>query len=113
MNEGQRGGSESRQHTGSSISFTEHQLKRQADLTKSFSKRRHLGELHKHHTRDKRSFEKFHEARQKAEEEVSTTGTPMPDDLQLMATISGELSLDQLYEVGSETAYLRAESNRA
>ncbi|KAI5672794.1 hypothetical protein M9H77_13158 [Catharanthus roseus] len=46
-NEG-RGGWGVRKHTCSSISFTEHQFKRQVDLTKRFSKSRHLEELHKH-----------------------------------------------------------------
>ncbi|KAI5662397.1 hypothetical protein M9H77_21720 [Catharanthus roseus] len=35
---------------------------------------------------------KFHEARQKAEEEAAATGAPMLDDLQFMATISSGLS---------------------
>ncbi|KAI5656458.1 hypothetical protein M9H77_25251 [Catharanthus roseus] len=37
----------------------------------------------------------------------------MPNDLQLMATISGELSWGQLYGAGSEVAHLRAESSGA
>ncbi|KAI5654344.1 hypothetical protein M9H77_31531 [Catharanthus roseus] len=38
---------------------------------------------------------------------------PMPNDLQLMATISGGLSHSQLYGDGSEAAHLKAESSRA
>ncbi|KAI5674073.1 hypothetical protein M9H77_14437 [Catharanthus roseus] len=56
---------------------------------------------------------KFHKARQKAEEEAAAKGTPMPDDLQLMATISGGLSRVELYRADSKAAHLRAESNRA
>ncbi|KAI5650121.1 hypothetical protein M9H77_36126 [Catharanthus roseus] len=36
------------------ISFSEHWLKRQADLMERFSKSRHLEELHKHRSRDKK-----------------------------------------------------------
>ncbi|KAI5678459.1 hypothetical protein M9H77_09409 [Catharanthus roseus] len=95
----------------------------QADLMERFSKSRHLGELHKHQTGDKKGqymdfhseefWKKFHEARQKAEEEASTTGSPMPDDLQLMATIFGGLSHSRLYAAGLEATHLRIENSRA
>ncbi|KAI5662780.1 hypothetical protein M9H77_22103 [Catharanthus roseus] len=49
----------------------------------------------------------------KAEEEAAEHGAPMPDNLQLMAIISGGLSRDLLYVAGSEAAHLRAESSRA
>ncbi|KAI5669900.1 hypothetical protein M9H77_19753 [Catharanthus roseus] len=70
--------------TGVSISFAEDQLKRK----------------------------KFHEARQKAGEGVAATGTPIPNNFQLMATISGGLCRDRLYRAGSEAAYLRVQSSR-
>ncbi|KAI5671888.1 hypothetical protein M9H77_12252 [Catharanthus roseus] len=39
---------------------------------------------------------KFHEVRQTVEEETAAIGAPMPDDLQLMASIFGGLSRGQL-----------------
>ncbi|KAI5663266.1 hypothetical protein M9H77_22589 [Catharanthus roseus] len=66
-------------HTGGSISVREHQLKmirtNQADLSERFSKSRHLEELHKHQSRDKKGqYPRFHEARQITEEEAAATG---------------------------------------
>ncbi|KAI5661773.1 hypothetical protein M9H77_21096 [Catharanthus roseus] len=52
-NEGWRGGRAGK-HTSGCISFTDHQLKRQVDLTERFSKSRHLKELHKHQSGDKK-----------------------------------------------------------
>ncbi|KAI5678003.1 hypothetical protein M9H77_08953 [Catharanthus roseus] len=69
----------------------------QADLTDRFSKSRHLEALHNIRLRIRRD----------------TTGTPMPNDLQLISTISGGLSRDWLYGAGSEAAHLRAENSRA
>ncbi|KAI5667856.1 hypothetical protein M9H77_17709 [Catharanthus roseus] len=63
-------------------------------------------------TFSKEFWTKFHEARQKAKEEAAATGTPMPDDLQLMATISDGLSCNQLYGAGPEAAHLRVESSQ-
>ncbi|KAI5672460.1 hypothetical protein M9H77_12824 [Catharanthus roseus] len=117
------GGPKSRKAHGHSISFTEHQLKRQADLTERFSKSRHLEELHKYQTWDKKEqyvdtfseefWAKFHKAQQKAEEEATATGAPMPDDLQLMATTPGGLIRGQLYGAGSQATHLRVENSRA
>ncbi|KAI5667812.1 hypothetical protein M9H77_17665 [Catharanthus roseus] len=88
---------------------SEQESTHQTDLIERFSKSRHLEELHKHQTRDKKGqYTKFHEARQKAEEEAATTGTPMPHDLQLMATISTGLSHGWLYKADSKAAHLRA-----
>ncbi|KAI5661701.1 hypothetical protein M9H77_21024 [Catharanthus roseus] len=89
----------------------------QADLTERFSKSRHLEELHKHQSGNKkRQYMDFQSkeflARQKAEKEAATTCTSMPDDLQLMATISSRLSRDWLYEPSSEVAHLRSESSQ-
>ncbi|KAI5670602.1 hypothetical protein M9H77_10966 [Catharanthus roseus] len=56
---------------------------------------------------------KFHEAQQKAEEEAAATGAPLPDDLQLMATVSGGLDRSRLYGAGSKTAHLRAKNSQA
>ncbi|KAI5682310.1 hypothetical protein M9H77_03538 [Catharanthus roseus] len=111
-NEGSEGVQGVGKHTGGSISFMEHRLMRQAYLTDRFFKSRNLEELHKHQTRDRKGvcgfsirgvLMKFHEARQKAEEEVVAIGTLMPDDLQLLGTIAA----------GSEAVHLKAESNRA
>ncbi|KAI5668425.1 hypothetical protein M9H77_18278 [Catharanthus roseus] len=60
-------------HTGSSVSFTEHRLKREA----------------------------------------VATGVPLPNDLQLMAPVSGGLECGRLYGAGSKATHLRAESSRA
>ncbi|KAI5681984.1 hypothetical protein M9H77_03212 [Catharanthus roseus] len=80
-----RGGRGAGEHIDGSISFTEHQLKKS----------------------------KFHEARQKDNEEVVATGTAMLDELQLMATIASEVSCDWLFGTGSEAAHFRAENSRA
>ncbi|KAI5663547.1 hypothetical protein M9H77_22870 [Catharanthus roseus] len=74
-------------------------------LTERVSKSRHLEELHKLQTRDKNGqyvdfhseefWMKFHEARQKVEEEAAATGAAMPDDIQLIS--------------GLEVGHLRAE----
>ncbi|KAI5666996.1 hypothetical protein M9H77_16849 [Catharanthus roseus] len=91
--------------------------------TERFSKSRHLEELHKHQSVDKKAkyadfhskefWLRFHETRQKAKEEVVATGIALSDDLQLMATISGRLEGGWLYGAGSEVADLKAESCRA
>ncbi|KAI5666394.1 hypothetical protein M9H77_16247 [Catharanthus roseus] len=83
----------------------------QGNLTERFSKRRHLEELYNHQTGAKKGqYTKFYKARQKAEEEATATGAPIPDDLQLMATISGGLSHDRLYGACSDVAHLRTEA---
>ncbi|KAI5662857.1 hypothetical protein M9H77_22180 [Catharanthus roseus] len=84
---------------------------KQVDLTERFSKSRHLEELHKHQGMDKKR-KRFHEARQKAEEEVATKVVLFSDDFELMATVSGGLDRGQLYKIGSKAAHLRAESSR-
>ncbi|KAI5648341.1 hypothetical protein M9H77_34346 [Catharanthus roseus] len=88
-----------------------HQLKRKTDLMERLSKSRHLEELHKHQSGDKKGqyvdfhseefWARFHEVRQKGEEEA------------LLAIVSGGLDRSRLYGVGSEAAHLRAESSRA
>ncbi|KAI5666629.1 hypothetical protein M9H77_16482 [Catharanthus roseus] len=94
----------------------------QADLIERFSKSRHLEELHKLAEDKKMQYmdifsekfwTKFHEAPKKAEEEAAATSIPIPDDLQLMAIISGGLSRDRLYGAGSNAAHIRAESSGA
>ncbi|KAI5649813.1 hypothetical protein M9H77_35818 [Catharanthus roseus] len=93
--------------------FWEHIIKYwKTDLTYKFSKSRHLEELHKHHTGDKKRqyvdfqseefWTKFHKARQKAKVEAATTGTPMPY----------ALHCGRLYGAGSKAAHLRAKSSR-
>ncbi|KAI5683160.1 hypothetical protein M9H77_04388 [Catharanthus roseus] len=87
-----------------------------------FSKSRHLDELYKYHTGNKKGqyvdtflekfWTEFHEARQKAEDEAAVMDTPIPDDLQLIANILGGLSCGKLYGAGLEAAHLRAESSR-
>ncbi|KAI5681413.1 hypothetical protein M9H77_02641 [Catharanthus roseus] len=79
----------------------------QQHLTERFSKSRHLEELNKHQTGDKKDqyvdfhseefWKKFHEARQKAKDKTVTTGAPMPKDPELMSTICGGLRSIQLY----------------
>ncbi|KAI5671880.1 hypothetical protein M9H77_12244 [Catharanthus roseus] len=65
-----------------------------SDSMERFSKSRHLEELHKHQTGDKKGqyvdfyLEEFW-AQQKTEKEIIATGVPMPDVLQLMAIIFG------------------------
>ncbi|KAI5649639.1 hypothetical protein M9H77_35644 [Catharanthus roseus] len=91
-------------------------------LIERFSKSKHLEELHKYQNGDKKEqymdflseefWSKFHEAQQRVEEEIAATGIAMPDEVQLMATIVGGLSLSQLYGAGWEEAYLRAKSSR-
>ncbi|KAI5678390.1 hypothetical protein M9H77_09340 [Catharanthus roseus] len=91
----------------------------QADLTERFSKSRHLEELHMHQIRDKKGQLTFHIINEILRDSTEgrggscSMGALMPNDLQLMATISGGLSRGQLYGAGTETAYLRAESSRA
>ncbi|KAI5666641.1 hypothetical protein M9H77_16494 [Catharanthus roseus] len=89
-----------RKHTDGSISFIEHQFKRQVDLIERFSKSRYLEDLYKHQTRDKKGqCVDFHsEEFWKAEEETAAIDAPIPDDFQLMATISGRLSRRRLYQ---------------
>ncbi|KAI5676427.1 hypothetical protein M9H77_07377 [Catharanthus roseus] len=60
-NEGWGGGWGRRagKHIDSSIFITEHQLKRQVDLTERFSKSKHLEELKKHYTGDKKGQRNF------------------------------------------------------
>ncbi|KAI5677670.1 hypothetical protein M9H77_08620 [Catharanthus roseus] len=91
-----------------------HRALGEEDLTERFSKSRHLEELHKHQTGNKKGqYVDFHsEEFWKAEEKVAATGAPMPRDLQLMSTISGGLSRGSLYGAGSEAAHLRAESSQ-
>ncbi|KAI5667284.1 hypothetical protein M9H77_17137 [Catharanthus roseus] len=80
--------------TGGSISFIEHQLKRSEDK--------------------KGQYVDFHsEEFWKAEKEAIATTAPLPDDLRLMATVSGGLDRSRSYGVGSEEAHLRAESSLA
>ncbi|KAI5678718.1 hypothetical protein M9H77_09668 [Catharanthus roseus] len=85
--------------------------------TQRFSKSRHLEELHKHQSRDKKGqYVDFHSkefwARQKAKEEATATGAPLPNDLQLITTISDGLDRGWLCGVGLEAAHLRAESSQ-
>ncbi|KAI5661991.1 hypothetical protein M9H77_21314 [Catharanthus roseus] len=54
---------------------------------------------------------KFHELRQKTEEEAATMGA-MPDELQLMANIAEGLKHGQLYGASSVAAHLLAESGQ-
>lgn len=49
----------------------------------------------------------------KAQEEAAAIGTPMPDDLCLIAVADSGMSRGHLYGAGLKTAYLRAESSRA
>ncbi|KAI5658548.1 hypothetical protein M9H77_27341 [Catharanthus roseus] len=61
------------------------------DLTRRFSKSRHLEELHKHQSKDKKGqyvdlhseefWVRFHEAQQKVNEEAADTDAPLPNDL--------------------------------
>ncbi|KAI5649332.1 hypothetical protein M9H77_35337 [Catharanthus roseus] len=90
---GGEGGLEGRKHKSSSISFIEHQGYKKGQYVDSYS-------------------EEFW-AWQKAEEKTAATDAPLPNDLQLLATLSGELDRSQLYEVGFEAAHLRAMSSQA
>ncbi|KAI5663012.1 hypothetical protein M9H77_22335 [Catharanthus roseus] len=54
---------------------------------------------------------KFYEARQKGEEEVAAMGAPIPNDLQLTATISSGLSCGRLSGAGLEVAHLKVENS--
>ncbi|KAI5682135.1 hypothetical protein M9H77_03363 [Catharanthus roseus] len=71
----------------------------QADLTERFSKSKHLEELYRHQTRDKKGqyVDTFSEEFWKAVEEAAAMGTPIPDYIQLMAIISCGLSQDYVY----------------
>ncbi|KAI5675628.1 hypothetical protein M9H77_06578 [Catharanthus roseus] len=92
---------------------------KQTDLMEWFSKSRHLEELHKHQSGDKKGqyvdflSEEFWMSFGYAKEEATAMSILLPDDLQLMATVSGGLDLDQLYGAGSEAAHLRVERSRA
>ncbi|KAI5659131.1 hypothetical protein M9H77_27924 [Catharanthus roseus] len=72
---------------------------KQEDLTEKFSKSRHLEELHKHQSRDKKGqYVDFHSEKfWKAEEEAAATGIPLLDDLQLMAGVFGGLDRSRFY----------------
>ncbi|KAI5682908.1 hypothetical protein M9H77_04136 [Catharanthus roseus] len=83
----------------------------QADLIERFSKSRHLEELYKYQTGDKKG--QYVDTFSEEFSVTAATGAPMPNDLQLMATIFGGLSHDRLYGAGSEAAHLRAESSQA
>ncbi|KAI5676392.1 hypothetical protein M9H77_07342 [Catharanthus roseus] len=50
--------------------------------------------------------------KKKAEEEVTTMGTIMPDDLHLMAIAVGGMSRDHLYRAGFEAAHFKAKSSQ-
>ncbi|KAI5675351.1 hypothetical protein M9H77_06301 [Catharanthus roseus] len=50
---------------------------------------------------------------QKVEEEAAAIGALLPDDLQLMAIVSGRLDRGRLYGTGSEVAHLKVESSLA
>ncbi|KAI5663950.1 hypothetical protein M9H77_23273 [Catharanthus roseus] len=109
--QGQRGwGAE--KHKGGSISFTETIVKWQKDLIERFSWSKYLKELHKHQ-KERRRGKKFHEVRRKAEEDAEASGTPMPDDLQLMAIIAGGVNRGHLYRAGSKAVHFIDESSRA
>ncbi|KAI5666802.1 hypothetical protein M9H77_16655 [Catharanthus roseus] len=57
--------------------------------------------------------ERFHEVKRKVEEEAALTGTPLSDDLDLMAIVTGGVRRRRVYGAGSETVHLRAESSQA
>ncbi|KAI5666525.1 hypothetical protein M9H77_16378 [Catharanthus roseus] len=86
-------GQRARKHTGGSISFTEKIMIWQKDLTERFSWSKYLEELHKHQKREKKG---------KAKEDAEESGTPMPNDLQLMAIVADGVSRSCLHEAGSE-----------
>ncbi|KAI5649844.1 hypothetical protein M9H77_35849 [Catharanthus roseus] len=95
----------------------------QKDLAKRFSWGKYLEELHKHLKGENEeyadfrsaqfwlSLEKFHEVQRKAEEDAEALGTPMLDDVQLMAIVAGVISRGRLYGVGLEAAHFIAKSN--
>ncbi|KAI5681612.1 hypothetical protein M9H77_02840 [Catharanthus roseus] len=95
---------------------------RQKDLTERFSCSKYLEELHMHQKGEKKGervdfrstqfWKKFHEVRRKAEEDVEVSGTPMPDDLQLMTIVAGGVNRSRLYGAGLEVAQFKAESSR-
>ncbi|KAI5657493.1 hypothetical protein M9H77_26286 [Catharanthus roseus] len=87
---------------------------KQADLTKRFSKSRHLEKLHKYQSGDKKGqYVDFHSEEFLDKEEVAATSVPLPGEIQLMATIFGRLDCSRLYRAGSEISHLRAKSSRA
>ncbi|KAI5678159.1 hypothetical protein M9H77_09109 [Catharanthus roseus] len=86
----------------------------QEDLTERFSNSRHLEELYKHQSEDKKGqYRKFHKARQKIKEKAAAMSGLLPNDLQLMSNVAGGLDRCWLYEAGLEAAHLRAKSSQA
>ncbi|KAI5675910.1 hypothetical protein M9H77_06860 [Catharanthus roseus] len=85
------------------------------DSTERFSKSRHLEELHKYKSGDKKGqyVDFYSEEFWKAKEEATATGVPLPNDLQLMATISSGLNRDWSYRASSEVAHLKTERSQA
>ncbi|KAI5650024.1 hypothetical protein M9H77_36029 [Catharanthus roseus] len=82
----------------------------QKDLTERFTQSKYLEELHKHQKGEKKEEEYV---QRKAEEDAEASDTPMPDDLQLMAIITGGVSHSHLYGAGSEEDHFIVESSRA